>query len=357
MERNNMNVSTTVSYKCPLCESILEKERWIKITGLWKERQQIIENSSKQIEKLKAINLAQEKKQAQLIKKAIDENKKQYNQLLKKSNQDAMKTGVALGIKKEKSERERMSKLIQNQTKLLQTSQDKIKELEKQLKEGKTPQTAGFDYEKEVYKLLVENFPEDTIKPTGKKGDNIQYVNVNGKIVGSILYECKKTSTYSNSFISEIKGHLEKENVTFGVIVTHASKNGKSNFFIDRDIIVIDPLGLLDLAVLLRTSIVDMAHLKLTQAKMNEKGKQILNYMQTGEFKASMLKAIEKSEEAYQLMKNEIDQHKNTWQKRFEIYSTIHANVQLVRAQIGQIITGDLTLLDQVKKLPALSEN
>lgn len=343
-------------YKCPLCDSILERDRWIKITGLWKERQQVIAASKKQIEKLKADKLAAEKKQAQLIKKAVEVSEKKSNQNLKKATQEAMKSGMLLGVKKEKSERERMSKLIQNQTKFIQSSNKKIKELEKQLKEGKTPQTAGFDYEKEVGKLLSENFPEDTIKPTGKRGDNIQYVNVNGATVGSILYECKKTAKFSNSFITEIKRHQEHEKATYGVIVTHASMDGRSKFFIDSDIIVIDPLGLLDVALLLRGAIVEMAHLKITQAQMEEIGKRILKYMQSGEFKTNMVNAIEKSEEAYQLMITEISQHKKTWEKRFELYSTIHANVQLVRAQIGQIITGDNTLLEQVRELPALPE-
>lgn len=351
----------TDTYKCPLCDSVLERERWIKITGLWKERQGVIAESKKQIEKLKAEKalaekkrLQAEKKQAQLIKKAVEETEKKSNQKLKKATQEALKLGVTQGVKKEKSERERMSKLIQNQTKFIQASNKKIKELEKQLKEGKTPQTAGFDYEKEVARLLAENFQEDTIKPTGKQGDNIQYVNVNGTSVGSILYECKKTAKFSKSFIAEIKRHQEEAKATYGVIVTHASLEGKSKFFIDGDIIVIDPLGLLDVAFLLRSAIVEMAHLKITQTKMGEKGKLILKYMQSGEFKANMLNAIAKSEEAYNLMLDEINQHEKTWHKRFEIYSTIHANVQIVRAQIGQIITGDENLLENVKKLPAL---
>ena len=101
---------------------------------------------------------------------------------------------------KKKKEREKMSKLIENQTAAVKKSNEKIAQLEKQLKEGRTPQTAGFDYEKEVIALLKENFPEDTIIPTGKKGDAIQQIKFKNEVVGSILYECKKTSEYSNSF-------------------------------------------------------------------------------------------------------------------------------------------------------------
>src|SRR3989338_6772387 len=105
--------------------------------------------------------------------------------------------------------------------------------------------------EKEVAKMLSENFPDDEIKSTGKLGDNIQIVRHKDQEAGSILYECKKTSKYDNSFVLEAKRHQETAGCNYAVVVTHAVKSGKSRFFIDGEVIVIDPLGLLDLAFLL----------------------------------------------------------------------------------------------------------
>ncbi len=160
-----------------------------------------------------------------------------------------------------------MGKLIQAQTKALQANSKRIQELEKQLKEGKTPQIAGFDYEKEVQRMLKEAYPEDEIQPTGKKGDAIQFVKIKDEIIGSILYECKKTEKYSNSFIDEIKRHQETARADYAVIVTHAQKLNKSKFFIEQNVIIIDPLGLLDIAFLLRTMLLDMHQMKLTGTK------------------------------------------------------------------------------------------
>lgn len=334
MDKDNKMVS---EYKCPLCESLLTRERWIKITGQWVE-----------IEKEKA-NI---KKLLEKSKKAQEDLEKKHQVEVRKMAKQAEETGMLKGIKKEKSEREKMSKLIQNQTRAMQISNKRIQELEKQLREGKTPQTAGFDYEKEVAKMLSENFPEDEIKPTGKMGDNVHFIKSNNEIIGSILYECKKTSIYSNSFIAEIKRHQETAGCTYSVVVTHAIKKGKSKFFIEDEVVVIDPLGLLDVAFLLRNTIIEMHKLKLTKDQVNEKSREILKYMQAGVFKNRMVLAIQKAEEAYNLLIKEMRDHKKNWEDRYQIYATIHANIQMVRAEIGQIITGDRNLLAEVKKLP-----
>jgi len=265
----------------------------------------------------------------------------------------ALESGVKQGVEKEKREREKMSKLIENQAKAIQVSNGKIALLEKQLKEGRTPQTAGFDYEKEVIKLLTENFPEDEIRPTGKKGDAIQYIKNNGENIGSILYECKKTATYQNSFINEVKRHQEEAKANYAVIVTHAIKEGKSKFFIEDDIIIIDPMGLLDIAFLLRNALLEMHKLKLTKDKLEEKGKAILKYMQTGEFRIHMSDAMSKAEDAYNLMLLEIKDHNKNWMDRYKIYCTIHNNVQTVRMEIGKIITGN-SMIAEAKELPQL---
>ena len=329
---------TTQVFRCPLCESLLTREKWIKITGQWDERQKLLDETKKEIEKEKKNRILLEKK---------------YQSDIKKATKLAEAAGLEKGVKKEKSEREKMSKLLQNQAKSIIQSNKRIQELEKQLKEGKTPQTAGFDYEKEVAKILSENFPEDEIKSTGKMGDNIQFIKFNNEIAGSILYECKKTEKYSNSFVIEIKRHQETAGCTYAVVVTHATKNGKSKFFVEENIIVIDPLGLLDMALWLRNTIIEMHQLKLTKEQTNQKSKEILRYMQSGIFKNRMILAIQKSEEAYQILMEEMKDHKKLWQRRYDIYATIHANVQTVRAELGEIITGNKNLLSEIKRLPA----
>ncbi len=380
------NIESNKAYKCPLCESIIAREKWIKITGLWKDREKILEEIKKykkekfEIEKKYRLEIKKITKEAELagIKKGAAKEKSERERLekilsknlkdleannkkiqnlekeAKKNTKEAEAAGIKKGIAKEKSERERMVKMLEKKTKDLEANNKKIQDLQRQLKEGKTPQIEGFDYEKEVFKLLSDKFPEDLIKSTGKQGDNIQIVRYVGKDIGSILYECKKTAKFDNSFFEETKRHQEKEMANYAVIITHAAKEGKSKFFINEDVIVIDSLRLLDIAFLSRTAIIEMHQLKIGKEKLKQKSEEILKYMQSGEFRSKMLTAINKSEEAYHLMLSEISSHKKDWGKRYELYSTIHANVQLVRGQIGAIITGNNSLLEDIKELPRL---
>lgn len=333
--------TNTQNFKCPLCGSILVRDKWIKITGQWSE-----------FEKERDVN----KKLLEKYKKEKEEQEKKYKLEIKKATKSAEETGIAKGIKKEKSERERMSKMLQNQAKSLIASNKKIQELEKQLKEGKTPQTAGFDYEKEVQKMLAETFPEDKIQPTGKKGDAIQFIKIGEEVIGSILYECKKTDKFSNAFLFEAKRHQEISKSDYAVIVTHAAKQGKSKFFVENSIVVIDPLGFLDIAFLLRNTLLEIHRMKLTKQEAKEKGVQILKYMQTGEFKTNMLKIIEKAKDAYQLLLKEVKGHHQIWMERVKIYHSIHENTQLIRQQIGQIVTGKPVALETFK-FELISEN
>ena len=59
----------------------------------------------------------------------------------------------------------------------------------------------------------------------------------------------------------------------------------------DKEIIVIDPIGFLDIAYILRGFIIHAHQLKLTKGQIEEKGKKILKYMQTGVFKAQIGRA------------------------------------------------------------------
>jgi len=83
---------TTQVFRCPLCESLLTREKWIKITGQWDERQKLLEERKKEIENHKKTILQAEKDKKLIAKKA---------ELL----------GLEKGVKKERAERIKMSKI------------------------------------------------------------------------------------------------------------------------------------------------------------------------------------------------------------------------------------------------------
>lgn len=332
-------------YLCPLCASILTREKWVKITGQWEENQRLIETNKKELEKAK-------KREIELQKRAEIEKRK----AAREAAREAFTKGVAKGTGKEKSERVRMMQMWDKTRKERDLANKKVAELEKLVKEGKTPQTSGFDYEKEVQKLLSDTFPEDKVESTGKMGDVLQQIILNTEIVGNILYECKKTDKYSNEFIREILRHQELAKADYAVIVTHAQKKDKSKFFLEGKVIVIDPMGLLDLAIFLRISLIEMYKMKLTKEEAKQKGIEILRYMQQGDFRNYMVGTIEQARKAYDLLIKEINDHKKNWGERIKIYYTIHQNTQNVRRSIGEILTGRKIGETELESFPQMED-
>ena len=188
--------------------------------------------------------------------------------------------------------------------------------------------------------MLTEAFPGDNIQSTGKMGDVLHRVMIGEEEAGKILYECKRTDKFLNEFIKEILRHQESANADYAVIITHAQKKNKSKFFLEENVLIIDPLGFLDLSVVLRLSLIEIHKMKLTKKEAKQKGIQILRYMQAGEFKNYMVGNIEQTRKAYNLLMDEISEHKENWEDRLKIYYTIHQNTQNVRKAIGQIVTG-----------------
>src|SRR4030067_1752044 len=141
----------TQEYRCPLCQSLLPREKWIRITGQWEENKKILEASKKQIETARK-NLEVEKKKYALLEK-------RHMLDMKKAAKLGEQAGIAKGKNIEKKEREKMTKMLEKQAKDLTDSHKTIEKLREQIKKGTTPQKEGFEYEKQVQVILSDAYP------------------------------------------------------------------------------------------------------------------------------------------------------------------------------------------------------
>src|SRR3989339_266610 len=99
----------------------------------------------------------------------------------------------------------------------------KIEELNRQMKQG-SQQTQGEILELEIENILKREFPYDEVKevPKGIKGADIQHIVKNnyGKIIGSIVWESKRTKAWSDIWINKLKQDQRAVNADLAVIVT-----------------------------------------------------------------------------------------------------------------------------------------
>lgn len=325
-------------YQCPLCGSLLTETRYFEIVGVWDEKAKAEKEIRKKLQ------------EAELQKRQIIA---QQRAVLKKMEQEkrlAIKAGIEKGKRSEKSRADRLSLLVQKQTADLQSAQKKIKDLERHLKEGTTPQSDGIDFEKALVKQLQKEFPVDKIEHHGKGGDIFHRVFVNSKEIGSILYECKKTSKYSSSYVHQTKRAVSTRNASYGVLVCFVSKKDSHGFFVDNDIIVVHPYGVTHIAQVLRNALVEVHSLKLSQRQLENRSQNLMAFIKSDDFKNSISNTIYRTQELAKILLAEHKDHIKTWAKRFEHYKEIHSNTSHLGFITKNILNGIPVNKDLIKR-------
>ena len=140
----------------------------------------------------------------------------------------------------------------------------------------------------------------------------------------------------------------------YGVIVTWATKEDRQGFWVEGDIIVVHPYGVLDIATFLRETLEQMYRLKLSKSEFETKGKTLLQFMQSEEFRNRIQDSIGKSRNAYEVLKKEVRTHVNTWKKRFKIYESIYENTGVIQNTVRYVLLhGEIPeKLPEMKELP-----
>ncbi len=81
-----------------------------------------------------------------------------------------------------------------------------------------------------------------------------------------------------------------------------------------------------------------MYMLKLSKTEFETKGKAILEFMQSEEFRTRIQNSIAKSREAYEALKKEITTHFNVWNKRAKIYESIYRNTNIIQNTVQYVL-------------------
>jgi hypothetical protein len=324
-------------------------------------KKQILEEKAKiqkQFEKEREEILKKAKFEADKIaKKNIDKISKEKLILEKKQRQElkkAQKDFLEKGKEHEKKRTDRLTKMMEGKVKALEDSKKKIMELQEQLKKRTTPQMEGLNLEEELVKLLKEKFPEDYIEHKGHGGDILHYIKYKDKEIGLIVYECKRTQKFLRSYVSQIKNDVVKRNATYGVLVTEASEKGKNGFWVDNDILVVNPYGTIYIAEVLRKWIISLYSLNLDKEELSECAKNLLKYIKSDKFKNAVQDNIHRTRELSEMLKKEIKTHMNIWKSREFHYSKISENSKSVELDSSEILRNENKIVIEIEKEPEI---
>lgn len=222
-------------------------------------------------------------------------------------------------------------------------------ELARKLEQG-SQQTQGEVQELILEELLKTEFIYDDISPVGKGvsgADVIQVVKtMSGFVCGTIIWESKKTKSWTEGWIQKLKDDQRKIKADLAVIVTSAMPQGTTGIIYRDGVWVCDIKLAVSIAELLRNTLQTVAKEKSLAVGKDEKMEILYTYLTGTEFK----QRIETIVEAFLGMKNDLDKEKMYFEK---IWTQREKQIQkVIKNTVG--IYGDLSGVVQLQKIESL---
>lgn len=239
--------------------------------------------------------------------KELNKTKAEIEKL--KREKDELRDLVALEKEKEFSEKLKEEK-IKIKKQVDDASTMKIKELEKQLEDQKNlaeemkrkAEQGSMQLQGEVQELAIEEilsslFPFDLISEVGKgvKGaDVIQTVrNKVGADCGTILYESKRTKSFSNDWITKLKTDAVAIKADICIIVTEALPDGIDRIGQKDGVWICSFNDFKGLVLVLRESLIKINDAYTSQTNKGEKMQMLYDYLTSTEFRLQVGAIIE----------------------------------------------------------------
>lgn len=265
---------------------------------LQKKDEELLQAQKKELE-LKVIQqeLEEKKKRMELEvqQKMLDSRKQLEEEIAKRKDEEN-----ALKIKEYQKQMEDQAKLIE--------------EMKRKAEQG-SMQLQGEVQELAIEEQLATAFPFDVITEVSKGvrgADCIQEVrNQLGKFCGKIVYESKRTKSWSNDWADKLKADQRNEGADVAVLITQVLPKELSQFGVYNGVWVCQFHEFKALASVLRDGILKVSQAKSSQENQGDKMSLLYNYMISPEFKHQ----IEAIVEGFSNMKSELDREKRAMQR------------------------------------------
>lgn len=264
-----------------------------------------------------------------------------------------MKREVSAQVKTvEQARTKKLTESINLRDLKIQGLSKQVQELKRQMEQGTTPQIEGLLYEDNLLAELRKIYPQDKFLHTGKGGDIVHEVFHGKQKAGTIVYECKRVATFSSNHITQARQAKQQREADYAVLVTNARKKGTAGFFIDSEVIIVHPAGVVYLVGLLREALITTARLMVSRAQKEEMIRQTLVYLESPEYRNAMKDTIHRTEDLYKSLSAEVQDHIRAWHKRYGHYRAIYNNTSGVGLSIQTLLSQKS--LDGGKKVLAL---
>lgn len=251
---------------------------------------------------------------------------KQLRALRKESEDQAIEMEKRL-FEEEDKIRQETKKKSEEEHRLKDLEKEKvITDLKKSLEEAQrkaslgSQQLQGEILELDIESILKEQFPQDAIEPVAKgtTGADIKQVvkSPRGLSCGVILWELKRTKSWSDSWLSKLKDDLRSEKANVPIIISQALPKEITNGMGVKDgVWIVNYELILPLAILVRKNILDVAYQKAVSMYKGDKAEMLHEYITGHEFRQQ----VEALVEVYQDMNIQIQKERVSFEKSWKV--------------------------------------
>jgi hypothetical protein len=221
---------------------------------------------------------------------------------------------------------EEMRLKVSEKEQTILSMQKKIEELRLKAEQG-SQQLQGEVQEIELENTLRSKFPVDGIDavPKGEHGgDVLQYVSGPfGKPCGRILWESKRTKSWSDGWLPKLREDQRAAKAEFSVIVSQVLPKDVETFDFVDGVWVVSPKAAIPMAVALRQTLIELSLARQAVEGKESKASFIYEYVVGPRFKQRVQAIVE----AFTSMKEDLDKEKRSttknWARREEQISRV----------------------------------
>ncbi|MEG2497721.1 DUF2130 domain-containing protein [Brevundimonas sp.] len=221
---------------------------------------------------------------------------------------------------------EALSLKVKERDTQIASMQQKIEELKKKAEQG-SQQLQGEAQELMLEDTLRSRFPFDQVEPVGKGefgGDVVQrVVNASGQVCGTILWETKRTRTWSDGWLNKLKGDQRAAKADLALIVSHALPKDVETFDHIDGVWVTGPKCAIPLATSLRESLILMSSVRAAGEGQQTKSALMYDYLTGPRFRHRIEAVVEKFSEMQDDLASERKATMKRWAKREQQLHTV----------------------------------
>lgn len=269
--------------------------------------------------KLKTQQLQEmQKKELELLRErsALEEKQKNFEMELEKRFLEKRKEIEDSTIKREQE----LFDLKTREYKLQMAQQQKLIEELKRKSEQGSMQLQGESQETLLEDILKENFPFDLVAEVGKGvegADCIQTIrNNSGLACGKIIYESKRTKTWSNNWVDKLKADKRNTGADVAILVTQAFPKDMDRFGEKDGIWICGFTEVSSLAHALRSGIIKIYDAQKAQEGKGDKMQMLYDFLTGNEFRGQMEAIVEGFMAMKQGISKERIQMEKIWKER-----------------------------------------